>query len=224
MKILVIEDEAALSDSIITYLRQQGYTCEWAHDYATAIQKTESFEYACILLDISLPGGNGLSILNNLKANRQNCGVIILSARNSIDDRVAGLNLGADDYLPKPFHLSELNARLAAVLRRRMFDGNQKIEVDELTIDTLAREVQVHGKPLDFTPKEFLLLLHLVSNRNRVVSKNAIAENLTEGVADAFDNFDFIYSHIKNIKRKIAQAGGKDRIKSMYGLGYKLEI
>lgn len=224
MKVLIIEDEKELSKSIVTYLKQENYLCEIAPDFKTAIEKTESFDYDCIMLDITLPDGNGLNVLRELKADKKTDGVIIISAKNSIDDRIAGLNLGADDYLAKPFHLSELSARIAAVIRRRRFDGNKVIVLNEITIDTLAKTVSINGKGIELTRKEYDLLLYLVSNKNRVVSKNAIAEHLSGDEADVFDNFDFIYAHIKNLKKKMIQGGCEDYLKSVYGMGYKFDI
>lgn len=224
MKVLIIEDEKELSKSIVAYLKGENYLCEIAPDFRSAMDKTESFDYDCILLDISLPDGNGLNVLKELKANGKTDGVIIISAKNSIDDRIAGLNLGADDYLSKPFHLSELSARISAVIRRRRFDGNKIIVLNELTIDTLAKIISVDNKAIDLTRKEYDLLLYLVSNKNRVISKNAIAEHLSGDEADVFDNFDFIYAHIKNLKKKLVQAGCTDYIKSVYGMGYKFTV
>lgn len=224
MKLLIVEDEKELSKSIVAYLKQENYLCEIAPDFKTALDKTESFDYDCVLLDITLPDGNGLNVLKGLKADNKTDGVIIISAKNSIDDRIAGLNLGADDYLAKPFHLSELSARIAAVIRRRRFDGNKVLVLNELTIDTLAKTISVNGKAVDLTRKEYDLLLYLVSNKNRVVSKNAIAEHLSGDEADVFDNFDFIYAHMKNLKKKMVRAGCEDYIKSIYGMGYKFDI
>lgn len=224
MKILIIEDERELSKSIVTYLKQENYLCEIAPDFKTAMDKTESFDYDCILLDISLPDGNGLTVLKELKANKKTDGVIIISAKNSIDDRIAGLNLGADDYLSKPFHLSELSARISAVIRRRRFDGNKVIVLNEITIDTVAKMVAINHVGLDLTRKEYDLLLYLVSNKNRVISKNAIAESISGEGADLYDNFDFIYAHMKNLKKKLTAAGCEDYIKSIYGMGYKFTI
>jgi DNA-binding response OmpR family regulator len=224
MKLLIVEDEKELSKSIVAYLKQENYLCEIAPDFKSALAKTESFDYDCILLDITLPDGNGLNVLRELKADKKTDGIIIISAKNSIDDRIAGLNLGADDYLAKPFHLSELSARIAAVIRRRRFDGNKILVLNELTFDTLAKTVSVNGKGVDLTRKEYDLLLYLVSNKNRVVSKNAIAEHLSGDEADVFDNFDFIYAHMKNLKKKMMQAGCEDYIKSIYGMGYKFDI
>ena len=224
MKILIIEDEKELSKSIVAYLKAESYQCEVAGDVRTSMDKTESFDYDCILLDISLPDGNGLSVLKELKANKKTDGVIIISAKNSIDDKIAGLNMGADDYLPKPFHLSELSARIAAVIRRRRFDGNKVLLLNEISIDTVAKTLQINNTTVDITRKEYDLLLYLAANKNRVVSKNAIAEHLSGSESDSFDSFDFIYAHIKNLKKKMTQAGCSDYIKSIYGMGYKFDI
>ncbi|MFZ6025379.1 MAG: response regulator transcription factor [Bacteroidota bacterium] len=224
MKILIVEDEKELSSSIVKYLKGENYICETAGDFKTALEKTDSFDYDCILLDISLPDGNGLNVLKGLKEDNKTDGVIIISAKNSIDDRIAGLNLGADDYLAKPFHLSELSARIAAVIRRRRFDGNKTIVLNEITIDTTAKMVAIHNVSLDLTRKEYDLLLYLATNKNRVISKNAIAEHISGDEADVFDNFDFIYAHMKNLKKKLTAAGCSDYIKSVYGMGYKFDI
>jgi len=224
MKILIIEDEIELSRNMVDYLKAENYTCEVANDFKTAILKSESFDYDCILLDISLPDGNGLNVLKELKANNRSEGIIIISARNSIDDRITGLNLGADDYLPKPFHLSELSARIAAIIRRRRFGGNKILTVHELKIDTEAKTVKVLGNSVEVTRKEYDLLLYLFINKNRVISKNAIAEHLSGDEAGYFDNFDFIYTHIKNLKRKLSLAGCEDYIRTVYGMGYKFDV
>lgn len=224
MKLLIVEDEPELAQSMVTYLKGENYICETAATAAMAQEKMEQFEYDCILLDISLPDGNGLTLLEELKRNNKTDGVIIISAKNAIDDRIKGLNLGADDYLTKPFHLSELSARVAAVIRRRQFDGQTTIALNEITIDLQAKTVSINNKTVDLTKKEYDLLLYLASNKNRVISKNAIAEHLSGNEADLFDNFDVIYAHIKNLKRKLSQAGAEDYIKSIYGMGYKFEI
>ncbi|MBD0278935.1 MAG: response regulator transcription factor [Flavisolibacter sp.] len=224
MKVLIVEDEPELARSIVTYLSSESYLCEVAPDFKTALEKIETLDYDCILLDISLPDGIGLTLLEELKANNKTDGVIIISAKNAIDDRIKGLNLGADDYLTKPFHLSELSARVAAVIRRRRFEGHTTLTLNELTIDLQAKTVTVNGEPVELTRKEYDLLLYLASNKNRVVSKNAIAEHLSGGEADLMPNFDVIYAHIKNLKRKLAAAGAEDYIKSIYGMGYKFEL
>lgn len=219
MKILIIEDENALSDSIATYLAAQEYVCDIAADYATAIYKTEYNDYDCILLDITLPGGSGLKILEQLKQDKKTDGVLIISAKNSLDDKIKGLNLGADDYLPKPFHLSELNARVAAIIRRKIFDGNNLIEFYGLRIDTQSKTVTVNNHTVELTKKEYELLLYFVSNKKRLISKDAIAEHLWGN--DMAGNYDFIYTHIKNLRKKLMDAGDVDYIKSVYGMGYK---
>jgi DNA-binding response OmpR family regulator len=221
MRILIIEDEKELSNSLVSYLKRENYVCDVAGNVRTALDKIETFEYDCILLDISLPDGNGFQILKEIKAGKRAEGVLVISAKNSLDDRITGLNLGADDYLPKPFHLSELNARVAAIIRRKKFQGNKILLHNELAVDLLAKTVTVNNKPLDLTRKEYDLLLYLLSNKNRVISKNAIAENLTGGDSEFYENFDFIYSHMKNLKRKLSAAGCEDYIKSVYGMGYK---
>ncbi len=220
---LIIEDELEMSKSIIQYLRQESYVCEVASTVDQAEEKIMLHDYDCILLDITLPDGNGLSILEKLKKEGKLEGVIIISAKNSIDDKIKGLNLGADDYLPKPFHLSELGARVSAVIRRKRFNGNNLIKNREIVVDLLGKSVTVNGNPIDLTRKEYDLLIFLMANKNRVVTKNAIAEHLSGDEAEVFDNFDFIYAHMKNLKKKLSESSSTDYIKTIYGLGYKLE-
>lgn len=219
MKILIIEDEKALSEDIVAYLKGEEYICETAADYNTAIEKTELYDYDCILLDLTLPGGSGLNVLKELKANKKLDGVLIISAKNSLDDKIAGLKMGADDYLAKPFHLSELSARIAAIIRRRIFGGTNVIAFNDIIIDTQARVVSVNKLQLDLTRKEYELLLYFFSNKGRVISKNAIAEHLWGDEMNG--NIDFIYTHIKNLRKKLQEAGEPDYIKSIYGIGYK---
>jgi DNA-binding response OmpR family regulator len=219
LKILIIEDEIALTESIADYLKGEDYLCETAADFNSAMEKTELYEYDCILLDISLPGGSGLEILKELKANNKTDGVLIISAKNSIDDKVKGLVLGADDYLPKPFHLSELSARIAAIIRRKNFGGSNMVKFNEIEIDTLAKTVGINEKPFELTRKEYELLLYFISNKGRVISKNAIAEHLWGDNMEG--NNDFIYTHIKNLRKKMLEFAQVDYIKSVYGMGYK---
>lgn len=223
MKILLIEDEEQLSKSILAYLKNEKYSCDLAENFEKAQEKLELYEYDCVLLDITLPDGNGLQLLKQLKEDEKSYGVIIISAKNSLDDKINGLQLGADDYLPKPFHLSELGARISAVIRRRRFKGNSLITVNDLEINTDSKSIAFQGKHIDFTRKEFDILLYLSVNKNRIISKNAIAEHIAEDHIQFFDNFDFLYAHIKNIKKKLASSGAQDCIKSVYGMGYKLE-
>ena len=223
MKALLIEDEPALAKEVIAYLKGQDMRCEWAADAAQAKEKLALYAYDCILLDITLPDGNGLALLRDLKAAGKAEGVVIISARDSVHDRIQGLGLGADDYLPKPFHLAELLARVKAVVRRRSFGGSVQVSYGPARIDPTARQATVAGKPVDLTRKELDLLLYLLANTGRVVAKEAIAEHLSGDEADLFDSFDFIYAHIKNLKKKMAEAGAPLALKSVYGLGYKLE-
>ena len=219
MKILIIEDEKALSESIATYLKGQGYICEFAADFDTALQKTELYDYDCILLDISIPGGSGLHILKELRANNKLDGVLIMSAKNSISDKVAGLISGADDYLSKPFHLSELSARVGAIIRRKQFGGIATIKFNNIIIDTVAKTATIDASILDLTKKEYELLLYFVTNKKRVISKTAIVEHLWGD--DMEGNLDFIYTHIKNLRKKLIEAGNVDYIRTVYGMGYK---
>ncbi|SKC84123.1 response regulator transcription factor [Ohtaekwangia koreensis] len=221
MKVLIVEDEIELAQSMAKFLGSESFICEQAHYYDTALDKITVHDYDCILLDISLPDGNGLLLLEKLKALKKNNGVIIVSAKNSIDDKINGLNLGADDYLAKPFHMAELAARVQAVVRRRLFNGRDILEFNEIKIDTAAMAVTISEKAVPLTRKEYELLIFLLSNKNKVISKNAIAEHLTGDIAEVMDNFDFIYAHIKNLKKKLADAGCPDYIKTIYGLGYK---
>jgi DNA-binding response OmpR family regulator len=224
MKILIVEDEEELLNNMITYLKAENYLCESAKDYKTALRLIDGFNYDCILLDVSLPDGNGLSLLRELKTEKKTDGVIIISAKDSIEDRIQGLDLGADDYLVKPFHLSELNARISAIIRRRRFEGQRVLVFHEITIDLTAKTVLVRNQSLDLTRKEYDLLLYLAYNKNRVLSKNAIAEHLSGSESDGFDSFDFIYTHMKNLKKKLSMAGCGEYIKSIYGMGYKFDV
>ena len=219
MKILIVEDERALSESIEEYLSTQEYHCDIARNFHDAIEKIEFNGYDCILLDITLPDGDGLKILERLKEDKKTDGVLIISAKNSLDDKIKGLDLGADDYLSKPFHLSELNARIAAIIRRKSFDGNNIIHFENLCIDTQKKLVTVEKNPVELTKKEYELLLYFVANKKRLISKDAIAEHLWGN--ELSGGFDFIYTHIKNLRKKLMDAGDADYIKSVYGMGYK---
>ena len=223
MKILVIEDEKSLRESIVSYLKGEGNICETAGSYWNALEKINLYTYDCILLDLNLPGGDGLKILNEIKKLNRQEGVLIISARHSLDDKLNGLEMGADDYLVKPFHLSELKARIMAVLRRKNFDGSNVMSFHEISIDLFAMEVKVNDKQINFTKKEYDLLIYFISNQGKVITKNAIAEHLWGDEMDMSDDFDFIYTHIKNLRKKLAESGAKDYIRSMYGVGYKLE-
>ena len=224
MKLLVIEDEKALAQSICDYLGNENFICESAYNFNTALEKIALYDYACIILDITLPGGNGLEILKELKKANKADGVLIISARNALDDKVFGLKAGADDYLTKPFHLSELGARVAAIIRRKSFGGMNAVQFDELLLDLEGKTVKVNSLVIDLTRKEYELLLYFISNKNKVISKGAIAEHLWGDNMDLADNYDFIYTHIKNLRKKLLQAGCPDYINSVYGMGYKLSL
>jgi len=224
LKILVIEDEKELSKSICQYLASEQFITETAYDFNTALEKISLYDYACIILDITLPYGSGLNILKELKDNNKADGVIIISSKNSLDDKVFGLKAGADDYLTKPFHLSELSARVAAIIRRKSFDGKNTVVFDELQIQLDAKQALINNKILDLTKKEYDLLLYFISNKNKVISKSAIAEHLWGDNMDLADNYDFIYTHIKNLRRKLLQYGAPEYIKSVYGMGYKFSL
>lgn len=224
MKILLIEDEMELRKSIRHFLELEGNVVEVAADFSKAEDKSISFDYDCVLVDISIPGGSGLDIVRLLKESKSQAGIIIISAKNSLDDKVKGLDIGADDYLPKPFHLSELNARIKALVRRRNFGGNSNIVVNEISISPDERSVTVNGKDVALTSKEYELLLYFISNKNRVVSKGSVAEHLWGDHAERLDSFDFIYSHIKNLRKKLMDKGCEDYIQTIYGIGYNFKI
>ncbi len=221
MKLLLIEDEVELAKSIKDYLNSNDFVCEWAENFSSAVDKISSYNYDCILLDLMLPDGDGFDLLTELKKLDKTDGVIIISAKETLETRIEGFNLGADDYLVKPFHLSELLVRIQALIRRRQFYGNNKIIFNEIEIDTLSKIVKVNNREIEITKKEIDLLLFLVGNKNRVLSKGAIAEHLSGDMADMLDNHDFVYAHIKNLKGKLKSAQSKNYIKTIYGLGYK---
>ena len=221
MKVLIIEDEKALADSIAAYLSSEQYVCEIAYNYTSARVKVSDYDYACIVLDINLPDGSGLNLLKELKSEHKEDGVLIISARNSLDDRLEGLNKGADDYLIKPFHLSELAARVSAIIRRKSFGGNNLLQFENLQLNITDKTVKVNERIIDLTRKEYDLLLYFISNKNKVINKGAIAEHLWGDSMDMADSYDFIYTHIKNLRKKLIQAGSRDYLKSVYGLGYK---
>jgi DNA-binding response OmpR family regulator len=223
MKILIIEDEQEIAQSIKNYFKDNGVQCETAKNYSLALNKIENYDYDCILLDLMLPDGDGFDILRELKRKNKTEGVIVISAKENLETRIEGFNLGADDYLTKPFHLAELLVRMQALIRRKNFKGNNSIVFNEITIDIFSKSVTVNDQKLDLTKKELDLLLFLIGNEDKVLSKAAIAEHLSGDMADMLDNHDFIYAHIKNLKKKIHQAGGSDYIKTVYGLGYKWE-
>lgn len=221
MKLLIIEDEWELSGSIVTFLSSENYLCEQAFTYSEAQAKINLYNYDCVLLDLMLPGGNGLDILREIKRQNNPAGIIIISAKDSLDDKVSGLQIGADDYLAKPFHLPELSMRIYAVIRRKEFSGSNTLQSNGITIDLPSMSVRVNGTPVILTRTEYDLLLFFIGNKNRVISKSAMAEHLSGDIADMLDSHDFVYTHIKNLKAKLSEAGCKECIKNVYGTGYK---
>jgi len=257
MKLLIVEDELPLLTDIKAYFTEENFICEGAETYEQAVEKVSLYDYDCLLVDISLPDGNGLNLLTLLKTLRKSQGtsipgtstasagtperdwpgtsisansmpgnsmpgIIIISAKDSLDDRIRGLDLGADDYLTKPFHLSELNARLKAIIRRRSFGTNDQLTVGTLQIDPLGRQAWSANQPLNLTPKQWDIFLHLLANRSHVVPKSSLAEHLWGDHIDQADSFDFLFAHIKNLKKKLAGVGAGVEIRTVYGVGYQL--
>ena len=221
MKILIVEDDKDISNDVFAYLTKEQYICEQSFCCAEAYDKINLYEYDCIILDLMLPDGNGLDVLRELSNNCSNTGVIILSAKDSLEDKIEGLEIGADDYLPKPFHLSELKIRIHAISRRRKNQYNNRIISNGIEVDMLNITAKVDGNTLLLTRSEWNILYYFVSNKERVVSKKALAEYLSGDMTDCMDNFNFVYTHVKNLKLKLKDSGVKDCIKNIYGLGYK---
>ena len=220
VKILIVEDEPDLQEVIIAFLTEEGYRCEQAATLSLASEKLTMYEYDCLLVDIGLPDGNGLDLIHELKEEHPETGIIIVSARNSLDDKVMGLDIGADDYLSKPFNLTELNSRIKSVIRRLKFSGKKEIEIGKLRIMPESRQVFTGSEAIILTKKEFDLLIFFVSNPNRVLTKESIAEHLWGDFADSANSFDFVYSQIKNLRRKLLEKTGTDYFQNVYGSGY----
>lgn len=220
MKLLIMEDEPALQQSIQKYLEHQGYVCEAVNDFLKGMEKVRQYQYDCVIVDIGLPYGNGLDIIKELKNIESRSGIIIISAKNSLEDKLKGLELGSDDYLAKPFHLSELNARVHAIIRRRNLDGSKKISFNEIVLEPEAKRVAVENRSLDLTDKEYRLLEYFIFNKRRVLTKTAIAAHIWGDEYEQVSNYDFIYTHIKNLRKKLIDAGSEDYIKTVHGTGY----
>jgi len=221
MKILIVEDEIELSESIMFYLKNEGYICEYALTYDSAIEKITLYLYDIVVVDLNLPDGNGINIIKRLKDSNFEGGIIITSARQSLDDRILGLNAGADDYLVKPFHLAELNARIKSLIRRVVFKGGATITFGDIYIKIDEHQAFINESLLDLTKKEFDLLLFLITNKGRVLSKESIAEHLWGDYIDSSDSFGFVYAHIKNLRKKLLDNGVGDYLQTVYGVGYK---
>ena len=221
MKILIVEDEIELLDSMASYLKNEDFICEKASTFFEAEDKLISFNYDIILLDITLPDGSGIDLLKLIKEKSPTTGVLIVSAKNSLDDKLTGLDLGADDYITKPFHLAELNSRVNSLIRRQKFDGSEIITFNEIQINPSSKSVTVNDKPIILTKKEYNLLLYFITNKNKVLTKESIAEHLWGDDIEMSDSYDFIYTHMGNLRKKIKKLGAPDYLKTMYGLGYK---
>lgn len=221
MKVLVVEDEQGLAESITDYMVNDGYICETVNTFRDAEEKIHLYTYDCVIVDLTLPDGNGFQLIEALKQLVATTGVIIISARNTLEDKLKGLEIGSDDYLTKPFHLSELNARVKSLMRRRQFGGHTEIRFQEIVVVPLTRKVFVNNQLATLSRKEYDLLLYFLSNIDVALTKASIAEHLWGDNIDSADSFDMVYSHIKNLRRKLLEKGAADYVQSIYGIGYK---
>ena len=221
MKILIVEDDRSLRMAINDYLKMEGHICEVAENLNQAGNKASITRYDCIILDIGLPDGTGLDLIKELKKDKASDGILILSAKSSIDDKLLGLKIGADDYLTKPFHFAELSARINSIYRRNNFSGMNEISFNEIKANTYDKQAYVNEKLLNLTKKEYDLLVFFLTNRNRIITKESIVEHLWGDDVILTDSFDFVYTHVKNLRKKIVSANGKNYIKCIYGFGYK---
>jgi DNA-binding response OmpR family regulator len=224
MKILIVEDEKPLSDSMMEYLSEEGHLCLAVYNYTDAIDKIEMYQYDCIVVDINLPDGNGLDLIRYIKKRSISLGIIIISALISLENRIEGLEIGADNYLTKPFHLAELNAHLKSINRRISYGGNNQIILNEIRLIPDEHKAFVNDNEITLTKKEYELLLFFISNRNKVITKAGLAEHLWGDYMDLADSYDFIYTHIKNLRAKLLKNGCEDYIRTIYGLGYKFDL
>lgn len=222
MKLLLIEDHQELADNLVNFLSQENHTCDWVNTIAKAKEQLQSAYYDCVLLDITLPDGTGLTLLYFIKNLYPDLKVLIISAQNSLDYKILGLDSGADDYITKPFSLPELHSRIKAVTRRNSNEkAHQILSFNEIEVDLESMECKVKNTPITLTKKELNLLVFFINNKNRVLSRQAIATHLWGDYTYNLDNVDFIYQHLKNLRRKIAEVGGTDYVQTVYGLGYK---
>jgi DNA-binding response OmpR family regulator len=221
LKVLIVEDERVLADGMAGHLGKEGFVTEVVYTYDAAVEKIGLYAYDCVIVDIGLPDGIGFDLVEALKSIRSTAGIIIVSARNAIEDKIKSLDLGSDDYLTKPFHLSELNARVKSLLRRRNFGGRNDIEFEEIRIDFHARRVFVKDQEVSLSKKEYDLLMYFISNQEVALTRASIAEHLWGDNIDSADSFDILYSQVKNLRRKLTEKGCKDYIASIYGIGYK---
>lgn len=221
MKLLIVEDNFQLADDLSRFLAENGFVVEMANTLTEAKEKVSVYDYDLIILDLGLPDGTGLDLIHELKRIQKDPGILIVTAKNAVEDKVMGLELGADDFITKPFHKAELNARVRSIIRRKKFKGNNELEINQIKIDLDSREVFVDGNLLELTRKEYDLLLYFMYNKGRVLTKENIAEHLWGDHIDQADNFDFLYNHIKNLRKKLQKLGAGNNIRSVYGMGYK---
>ncbi|MBI9052256.1 MAG: response regulator transcription factor [Bacteroidales bacterium] len=221
MKLLIVEDNYQLANDLARFLSENGFIVEIANNLRTAKDKVGVYDYDLIILDLGLPDGNGLDLIHELKHIKRDPGILIVTAKNAVEDKVMGLELGADDFITKPFHKAELNARVRSIIRRKNFKGNSIIEINQIKIDLDSREAFVNENLVELTRKEYDLLLYFMYNKGRVLTKENIAEHLWGDHIDQADNFDFIYNHIKNLRKKLQVFGAENNIRSVYGMGYK---
>jgi DNA-binding response OmpR family regulator len=221
MQILIVEDEAPLLESMVSYLEMEGFKCEQATSYHAGLCSLDKHDYICMLFDLNLPDGDGLELVKLARQNQDGTGIIIISARNALEERVKGLESGADDYLVKPFHLSELVARIHSVVRRTRTQGGEILSFGLIRVLPEEKKCYVEESPVELTRKEMDLLLYLMSNRNRVITKESIADFLWGDPGGGYGSYDFVYTHLKNLRRKLMDAGCPDYVHNVYGVGYK---
>lgn len=222
MKILIIEDEPELRKTVQSSLEASSHLVEYASDFSSGLRKTEDYTYDCILLDIMLPGGNGLDILREIRQRNPETSVIILSAKDAVDDKVAGLDLGADDYLAKPFHLAELHSRINSALRRRVRNGEDHIMYKNLKIYPEDRTLKINEQEVPLNRKEYDMLYHFMVRPNKLLQKTTLAESIWGDDIDQADSLDFIYSQVKNLRKKLKDNHSEADLQAVYGVGYKL--
>ena len=224
MNILIVEDEVNLAEEVANYLSDFNYNCQVVNLYNDALQSLNYEEFAITLIDLKLPDGHGIDLIHYIKKKKITCGIIVLSAIDELDMRIKALDAGADDFLTKPFHLSELNARVKALIRRNFHKGDNEIEYHEIKVDTTKMQASVLEAPISLTSKEYELLLYFISNAGKVITKEAIAYSVWNKHADMDVSNEILYTHVKNLRKKLLSAGSKDYIQSVYGIGYKFDI
>ena len=224
INVLLVEDEMELAVSTIRFLKENNFNCTHKSTIKLALKEIKNNSFHAALLDLGLPDGDGLSLIKEIKNKNQETGVIIVSAKDTLNKKVEALELGADDYLTKPFFFPELNARIKSLVRRLNMEENKKIVLNELTLFPEEMKVLVHNKVVDLTSKEFSLLLYFISNQNRVLSKTILGEFMSSNYEDYGFSDDLVYTHIKNLKKKLASSDCTEYIKNVYGIGYKFLV